>query len=62
MGRNSKVTESAMPLACLASDAMLHDTMTQDDTNALWANIQAVSVQKRQLCVQRRIGIFLNKL
>ena len=49
-----------MLLASLASYAMLRGTRTPDDTNALWANIKAVTVQKRQFCVQRRIGIFLH--
>ena len=60
--QNFKVTESAVPLAFLASDAMLHGTRTQYDTNALWANIQAVTAQKRQFWVQRRIDIFLKNL
>ena len=47
-----------MPLRCLASDAFLHGTRTRDDANALWANIQAFSVQKLQFCVQRGLGIF----
>ena len=54
--------ESAVPLGLLASDALLHGTRTRDDANALWAKIQAVTVQKRQFCVQRRIGIFLQRL
>ena len=45
-----------------ASYAMLHCAMTRDDASALWANIQAVTVQKRQLCVQRRIGILVKNL
>ena len=49
-------------LGFLASDALLHGTRTRDDANALWAKIQAVTVQKRQFCVQRRIGIFLKNL
>ena len=48
-----------MPLGCLASDAILHGTMTRDGNNALWAKIQAPTAQKRQLCVQHRIGIYL---
>ena len=59
---NFKVPESAVPLRVLASDALLHGTRARDDSKALWAKIQAVTVQKRQFCVQRRIGIFLKSL
>ena len=41
---------------------MLHGTKTRDDANALWAKIQAVTVRKRQVGVQRRIRIFFKSL
>ena len=32
--QNFNITESAVPLGCLASDTMLHGTMTRYDANA----------------------------
>ena len=55
-----KVVESAVPLCFLASDTLMHGTRPRDDSNAPWANIHAVYVQKRPFCIQRQIGIFLN--
>ena len=41
--QNAKVTETAVPLAFLASDAILHGTRTRYDNNVPCANIQTIA-------------------
>ena len=60
--QNFKIDESALPYGHLSTDAWLYGTKPRDATNALWSLIQAASPEKRQLSVQRKIGVFLKGL
>ncbi len=60
--QNFKVAESAVPLGAVTNDAWLYGTKPRDGTNASWVQIQLVTAEKRQFCVQRRIGIFLKNI
>ena len=60
--QNFKVAESGVPLRYVTNDAWLHGTKPRDGGNSLWAQIQAVTPEKRQFCVQRRMGIFLKNI
>ena len=51
-----------MPLRCITNDPWLHGTKPRDGSNALWALVQAVTLEKPQFCVQRRIGIFVKNI
>ena len=60
--QNFKIDESGIPYGHLSTDAWLYGTKPRDATNALWSLIQAASPEKRQLSVQRKIGVFLQGL
>jgi len=56
------MAESGVPLVYITNDAWLYGTKPRDGSNALRAQIQLVSAEKRQFCIQRRIGIFLKNI
>lgn len=60
--QNYKVAESGVPLSYITNDAWLYGTKPRDASNAAWAQIQLISAEKRQFCIQRRIGIFLKNI
>ena len=60
--QNFKVAESGAPLRFITNDPWLHGTKPRDGSNALWVQIQAITPEKRQCCVQRRIGIFVKNI
>jgi len=57
--QNFRVAKSGVPLSAITNDAWLYGTTPRDGTNALWVQVQLVPLEKRQFCVQRRMGIFL---
>ena len=60
--QNFKVAESGVPLASVTNDAWIYGTKQGHNASALWEKILMVSEEKRQFCVQRRIGIFLKNV
>ena len=60
--QNFKVSESGVPLSCLTNDPWLFGTKPRETSNALWVQVQLVTPEKRQFCVQRRIGVFLKNV
>ena len=57
--QDCNIDESRLPYGHLSNAAWLYGTKPRDATNALWSLIQAASPEKRQLSVQRKIGVFL---
>ena len=57
-----KIEESGLPYGHLSTDAWLYGTKPRVAANALWSLIQAASPEKRQLSVQRKIGVSLKGL
>ena len=51
-----------MPLKYITNDPWLYGTKPRDGCSELWAQIQTVNPEKRQFCVQRRIGIFVKNI
>ena len=51
-----------MPLGYVTNDPWMRGTKPRDGSNALWMQIQAVAPEKRQVCIQRRMGVFLNNI
>ena len=60
--QNFKVAESGLPLRFITNDPWLYGTKPRDGSNELWARIQTVTPEKRQFCVQRRMGIFVKNI
>ena len=76
--QNFKVAESGVPLSFVTNDAWLYGTKAAVSSVAassvaapnvqgvgpsdLWLKILAVTPEKRQFCIQRRMGIFLKGL
>ena len=60
--QNFKIDESGLPYGQLSCDPWLYGTKPREASNVLWVTIQAASPEKRQISVQRKIGVFLKAL
>jgi hypothetical protein len=56
------ISASALPLQALASEPWLKGTRPKDTAGQIWVEICAVNPMKRQIAVQRRIGIFCKNI